>query len=62
MIITRALARPAILPRFFKIRLAERQSAPEAEEKTSPKGFLAFFESMLSQASAPMIKSMMDIK
>ncbi len=62
MIITRALARPAILPRFFKIRLAERQSTPEAEEKPANEGFFAQFEAMLSHASAPLIKSMMDIK
>lgn len=62
MIITRALARPAILPRFLKIRKAERQSTTEAEEKPTSQSFFAYFESMLSHASAPMIKSMMDPK
>lgn len=62
MIISRALARPAILPRFFKIRLAERQSTPNSEERSSKIGFLAYFEAMLSHASAPLIKTMMDIK
>lgn len=62
MIITRALARPAILPRFLKIRLAERQSTPDTEERSSKTGFLAYFEAMLSHASAPMVKTMMDLK
>lgn len=62
MIITRALARPAILPRFFKIRLAERLSTPDAEENPPKIGFLAYFEAMLSHASAPLIKSMMDLR
>lgn len=63
MIITRAFARPAILPRLFKIRKADRQNNREVEEKRSDEGsFFAQFEAMMSHVSAPMIKSMMDPK
>ncbi len=61
MINIRAFARPAILPRFFAIRKADRQNAQEAEEKKAKlPGFFTQFEAMMSHASAPLIKSMMD--
>lgn len=61
MINIRAFARPAILPRFFKIRKADRQIAQEADEKKAElPGFFAQYEAMMSHASAPLIKSLMD--
>ncbi len=61
MINIRAFARPAILPRFFSIRKAERQIAQEGTEKQAERpGFFAQFEAMMSHASAPLIKSLME--
>lgn len=61
MINIRAFARPAILPRFFSIRKAERQIAQDGEEKKAKlPGFFDQFEAMMSHASAPLIKSLMD--